>query len=72
MEDAMALQIEDRVDDTMDRVRFRAKDSATGKSVAVTISHEAFKDHGEAACLDKAQGKYNRSAGSVDVTTGDF
>ena len=68
----MALQIGDRVGDTLERIRFRAKDSATGQHVAVTISHEAFQDYGKAACLGKAQDKYHQSSGSVDVTAEDF
>lgn len=68
----MALIIGDRVDDTLERARWRAKDSITGADVAVRISHEALTDKGEAACLDKASEKYDGSRTSVDVTTGDF
>lgn len=68
----MSLQIGERVDDTLERVRYRATDSVTGKAVGVTISHEAYADKGEGACLSKAREKYKSPATSVDVTTGDF
>jgi len=68
----MTLIIGDRVDDTLERARWRAKDSDTGADVAVKISHEALMDRGEANCLQKAREKYDGSGNPVDVTTGDF
>ena len=68
----MTLIIGDRTDDTLERARWKAKDSATGADVAVSVSHEALTDRGEASCLSKAQEKYNGSGSPVDITTGDF
>jgi len=68
----MTLIIGDRVDDTLERARWRARDSITGVDVAVRISHEALTDKGEAACLGKALEKYHGSGNPVDVTSGDF
>ena len=68
----MALIIGDRVDDSLERARWRAEDSSTGSHVAVSVSFEALTDKGEAACLSKAEDKYGGSGSSVDVTTGDF
>lgn len=68
----MALVIGDRVEDTLERARWRATDSATGAFVAVHVSLQALTDKGEASCLNKADKKYDGKSGSVDVTTGDF
>jgi hypothetical protein len=68
----MALIIGERVQDSLERARWRATDSATSQPVGVNISHEALADNGETACLDKAQEKYDGAASSVDVTTSDF
>ncbi len=68
----MALDIGERIGDSLGRARWRATDSITKKSVKVNVSHEALKDNDEAACLDKAREKYNGSADSVDVTASDF
>jgi hypothetical protein len=68
----MALIIGDRVEDSLDRARWRARDSATNADVAVTISCEALTDKGEAACLAKAEEKYDGSARRVDVNNSDF
>jgi hypothetical protein len=68
----MALIIGERVQDDINRARWRATDAITGAVVAVTVSLEALSDKGEAACLSKAIEKYNGSGSRVDVTTGDF
>lgn len=68
----MALIIGERIEDSLERGRWRATDSVTSKPVGVNISHEALRDQGEEACLDKARDKYDGSASSVDVTTSDF
>lgn len=68
----MALIIGDRVEDSLERARWRATDSVTNANVGVKVSHEALIDHGEADCLAKAVGKYDGSTEVVDVTTSDF
>lgn len=68
----MGLEIVERIEDIVERVRFRATDAETGNPVGVRISHEAFNDYGEAACLERARQKYRSPENSVDVTTEDF
>ena len=68
----MTLTIQDRIEDSLERARWRATNSATGAHVSVSASHEAIADKGEMACLSKAQEKYDGAANAVDVTTGDF
>lgn len=68
----MALIIGDRIEDTLERARWRATDSVTSKPVGVQVSHEALQDKGESACLDKAREKYDGSSSAVHVTTTDF
>lgn len=71
-EDTMSLQVGERLPDTLERARWRGTDAVTGGTVSITISHEALKDEGEAACLSKACEKYKSPSTSVDVTTVDF
>jgi hypothetical protein len=68
----MALEIGERAGETLERVQWRAKDSATGNAVGVHVSHEALQDKGEAACLEKAKQKYDGKSTAVHVTTSDF
>ena len=68
----MVLIIGDRIEDDMSDARWRATDSAANKPVGVRISHEAIQDKGEAACLQKAQEKYDGLSSAVRVTTSDF
>ena len=68
----MALIIGERDVNSLERARWRAKDSSTHNHVGVSISFEALTDKGEKACLSKAKHKYEVSGDPVDVTTGDF
>jgi len=68
----MTLIIGDRIDDDLSDARWRATDSVANKPVGVRISHEALKDKGESACLQKARDKYDGSSSAVRVTTSDF
>lgn len=68
----MALIIGERVQNSMERARWRAKDSATDNHVMISISFDALTDKGEAICLSKAEDKYDGSGSPVDVTSRDF